>query len=213
MPSETSTYFPDVFIGNPLLKPEIVKTTDFQIFYNIKKVQSALTLFKSYYFDLIGRVPHPTIANTSTYSNTGTMDIWGIEAEGKLSLTSQLYLEASATYQKEADDKTLTPKYLAKGGVSYYSPFGLNVGIFNNYYGYPKPNSAGKAVNPEAKEVHLISINVDYRLPFYKAAKLNLFIQNALDEDYYYPEFNKRWVNTLPLEPGRAIYGTVSYNF
>jgi outer membrane receptor for ferrienterochelin and colicins len=211
MPLETSTYFPGVVIGNPLLKPEIVKTVDFQTYYNSKKVRSALTLFRSYYSDLIGRMPHLTIANTSTFGNTGVMDIRGIEAEGAVSLTSQLYLEASATFQKEVDGKTLTPKYLAKGGISYDAPFGLSMGLFDNYYGRPKGNDAGKAVNPDAKAVHLVSINSNYCLPFYKRIKLNLFIQNALNQDYYYPEFDKKWVNTLPLAPGRAIYGSISY--
>jgi outer membrane receptor protein involved in Fe transport len=52
-----------------------------------------------------------------------------------------------------------------------------------------------------------------YNLPLHKRITLNLFIQNALNQDYYYPEFNKKWVNTLPLEPGRAIYGSMSYQF
>jgi outer membrane receptor for ferrienterochelin and colicins len=213
MPMETRVNFPGVIVGNPALKPEIVKSADFQVFYNLKKVQSALSFFLSKYEDLIVRIPHPSIANTSSYSNAGALDIHGVEVDGKVLITSQLYLEGSATYQKEVDGKVLTPKYLAKGGASYNSPFGLNVGVYNNYYGYPKRNAAGKAANPEAKEVHLISVNVDYSLPFYKPITLNLFIKNALDQDYYYPEFSKKWVNTLPLEPGRAVYGTVSYHF
>jgi outer membrane receptor for ferrienterochelin and colicins len=213
MPLEKRTYFPTVVVGNPLLTPEIVKTADFQVFYNLKKVQSALTLFNSNYSDLIGRIPHPTITNTSSYANIGTMNIRGMEVESKAVLTSQLFVEGSATIQEEIDGKVLTPKYLAKGGVSYNSPFGLNVGVFNNYYGRPKRTSTGKGVNPEAKEVHLVSINIDYTLPFYKPVTINLFIQNSFNQDYYFPEFDKKWVNTLPLEPGRAIYGTVSYNF
>jgi outer membrane receptor for ferrienterochelin and colicins len=213
MPLEMTTNFPGVIIGNPLLKPEMVHTSDFQIFYFMKTFQSFFSLFRSYYSDLIGRIPHPTVANTNTYGNTGTLDIRGLEAEGKFSLNSRLSLEASATYQKEINEKTLTPNYLAKGGVSYAAPFGLTVGIFNNYYGFPKQNSEGKAVNPEAKAVHVVSINMNYCLPFYKHVQVNLFIQNALNQAYFYPEFNKKWINTLPLEPGRALYGMISYMF
>jgi outer membrane receptor for ferrienterochelin and colicin len=213
MPLETGTYFPGVIIGNPLLKPERVATADVQVFYTARKLQSSLTLFRNYYSDLIGRIPHPMVARTNSYSNTGTMDIRGVEAEGKLFLIPRLLVEASATYQEEVDDKTLTPQYLAKGGASYDAPFGLTIGVFNNYYGRPRRNDEGKAVNPEAKAVHLVSVNMTYNLPLHKRITLNLFIQNALNQDYYYPEFNKKWVNTLPLEPGRAIYGSMSYQF
>jgi outer membrane receptor for ferrienterochelin and colicins len=101
---------------------------------------------------------------------------------------------------------------MVKAGVSYHTDFGLKAGIFDNYFGDPKKNT-GKVLNPEAKAVHLVSVNLTYSIPTIKALELNLFVQNALDQEYYYPEFSKNWVNTLPLEPGRALYSTVSYKF
>ena len=211
-PVETRTYYPGVLVGNPSLKPEKVKTIDVQLLYNTKKYQSSLTLFKSDYNDLITRIAHPSIAATSSYDNLGKMDIQGIEVESKVSLLPNLYVEGSGTYQNENDNKVLTPNYMLKAGVSYHSEFGLAASIFDNYFGEPKKNT-GAVLNPEAKAVHIASININYAIPAIKSLAFNVFVQNVLDQDYYYPEFSKNWVNTLPLESGRSIYGTASYKF
>jgi len=211
-PMETIVYFPGVIVGNPKLTPEKVQTTDAQFFYNTAKSQSALTVFDNNYNDLIMRVPHPTIPNTSSYANVGTMDIQGIELETKVSILPDLYVEGSGTYQSEKDDKVLTPNYMVKAGVSYHTRIGLNMSVFDNYFGAPKSNG-GLVLNPAATAVSLVSVNLNYTIPSVKALEFNLFIQNALDQEYDYPEFSKDWINTLPLEPGRAIYGTVTYKY
>ncbi|MBN2408040.1 MAG: TonB-dependent receptor [Elusimicrobia bacterium] len=209
---ETRTYFPGVLVGNSSLEPEKVKTLDLQLLYNTSKYQSSLTLFKNSYEDLITRVAHPTIPATSSYDNEGTMDIQGVEIESKVSLLSNFYLEGSGTYQTEKDEKVLAPDYMLKAGVSYHTESGLTASIFDSYFGEPAENP-GKVLNPEAEAVHMVSMNINYIVPSMESLSLNLFVQNALDQDYDYPEFSKNWVNTLPLEPGRAVYGTVSYAF
>lgn len=211
-PIETLTYYPGVLVGNPLLKPEIVSTIDMQLTYSDKKHQSSLTIFTNSYKDLITRVAHPTIPATSSYDNIGKMEIQGIEIESKVLLLSNLYMEGSGTYQTEKENKVLTPDYIVKLGFSYRSDFGLVLGIFDNYFGEPKKNK-GAVLNPEATAIHIISVNVKYQIPYTKSLEINIFAQNVLDQNYYFPEFSKGWVNTLPLEPGRAIYSTVSYKF
>jgi outer membrane receptor for ferrienterochelin and colicin len=215
-PIESLTYFPGTLVGDPLLKPEKVKTVDCQVLYNTDKHHTGLTFFRSNYEDVITRITHPTIITTpkptSSYDNSGEMEIQGFEIESKVSIKSGLYVEGSGTYQTEKNGKVLTPYFMAKAGVSYHAGFGLIASIFDNYFGEPRKN-AGKVVNPEAKEVHLVSVNLDYTVPTMKSLSFNVFVQNALDQDYYYPEFSKSWVNTLPLEPGRAVYGTASYKF
>ncbi|MBN1823864.1 MAG: TonB-dependent receptor [Endomicrobiales bacterium] len=211
-PVETKTNYPGVLVGNPSLKPEKVKTTDVQFMYNVAKNQSSLTFFNSKYTDLVTRIAHPTIAATSSYDNLGEMEIQGVEVESKVSLSSSLYVEGSGTYQTEKDDKVLAPDYMVKAGFCYRTDFGLKASIFDNYFGKPKEN-AGAVVNPEAKAVNLVSVNLIYTVPSMESLSVNVFVQNALDQDYYYPEFSKGWVNTLPLEPGRAVYSTVSYKF
>jgi outer membrane receptor for ferrienterochelin and colicins len=211
-PVETLTNFPGVLVGNPALTPEKVKTIDVQFMYNTSKSQSSLTAFDNSYTDLITRVAHPTIANTSSYANVGKMGIQGVEIESKVSLTSSLYVEGSGTYQSERDNKILTPSLMFKAGFSYHTSFGLQAGIFDNYFGEPRKNT-GSVLNPEAKAVHLMSVNLTYTIPALQALKFNVFVQNALDQAYYYPEFSKNWVNTLPLESGRAVSGSVTYKF
>ncbi|MCP5105581.1 MAG: TonB-dependent receptor [bacterium] len=36
--------------------------------------------------------------------------------------------------------------------------------------------------------------------------EINIFVRNLFDEDYYFTEFARGWVNTLPMGPGRTIY-------
>ncbi|MEW6515321.1 MAG: TonB-dependent receptor [candidate division FCPU426 bacterium] len=209
---ETAISFPGVIIGNPDLKPEICKTADIHVFYNEKTVQSAVTFFRTRYENLIARIMSPSIPSTSTYDNVSSMDISGVEFETKIPLTPDILIEGSACYQEEQSDLLLTPNTMVKVGVSYSTPFGLSLAVFDNHFGDPKKN-AGQALNPEAKAIDLISLNITYNPPMLKSAKLNLFIQNVLNQAYFFPEFDKNWVNTLPLEPGRAIFGTISYEF
>jgi outer membrane receptor for ferrienterochelin and colicins len=209
-PVETQTDFPGVLVGNPSLKPEMVTTTDAQLLYTTPTNQSSLSLFDASYADLITRVPHPEIANTSTYVNEEKMELQGVEAEAKVLLCAGVYVEGSATYQHEVDNKVLTPTWIVKAGASWNTGCGLKVSIFDNYFGEPEEN-AGKVLNPAATAVNLASVSLVYAVRTLRSLELSLFVQNALDADYYYPEFSKNWVNTVPLEPGRAVYGMVTY--
>lgn len=209
-PMETSVDYPGILIGNPRLLPEKVDTFDAQLFYHTGRTQSSLTCFRSTYKDLIGRTILPT--GETTFANLGTMDIQGVELESQAKLLRDVYLMGSVTCQAEKDDKVLSPNVMAKAGVSYRMPFGLTVGIFDSYYAAPKQN-AGQELNPDAQAVNLMSVNLNFSVPKHESVTVNLFIQNALDEQYYFPEFSKNWVNTLPLEPGRSVYGTITYQF
>jgi outer membrane receptor protein involved in Fe transport len=140
------------------------------------------------------------------------MNIVGIEIESKISQPHDLLLHVAGTYQDEEDEKVLCPHFTAKVGMGYDSPRGWRVGLFLNHFGEAEKNG-GAIVNPEAAAVNLLSLNVSYAPSFLRGLELNAFVQNALDEPYHFPEFSKNWINTLPLEPGRAIYGTISYRF
>jgi outer membrane receptor for ferrienterochelin and colicins len=43
--------------------------------------------------------------------------------------------------------------------------------------------------------------------------RLNLFVDNLLNEDVYFPEFNFSNGNTLPSRTGIAIYGNATIKF
>lgn len=212
-PMETNVYYPGVIIGNPDLGPEKVKTIDFQLFYNSDITQSALTFYKSKYSNLVTRVPHQTIIPlSSTYINGVTRLTQGLEIESKIKLSDKLYFTASGAYQTEKDDTLLTPDYMIKMGLSYNIAHGLQMGIFDTHYG-EAGNNTGSVLNPPADAVDLLDISLTYLPYVVPNLTLSLWVKNALDDDYYFPEFSKNWVNTLPLGSGRAIYAKASYEF
>jgi outer membrane receptor protein involved in Fe transport len=98
---------------------------------------------------------------------------------------------------------------MGKIGAFYKMDFGFTVGIFNTFFGKPLANT-GANLNPAANSVDLVSLNFNYKLPVAFPLELNVYVKNLLNSDYNYPEYNRGWVNTLPIEAGRAIYGSVS---
>jgi outer membrane receptor for ferrienterochelin and colicins len=58
--------------------------------------------------------------------------------------------------------------------------------------------------------VDLLSVNANYRLSKHPSLEFNVFAQNILNDQYYYTEFQRGYVNTLPLSPGLVVFGSVA---
>jgi outer membrane receptor protein involved in Fe transport len=150
-----------------------------------------------------------------TYVNQGKLHTNGLELEGKATIASSVMVVASATYQNNIDENTVMvyiPSFMGKIGVLYHFNEDLTIGVFNTVFGKPKENK-GALLNPGAETVDLLSMNVNYKLPLTLPLELNVYAQNILGSKYNYTEFNRGWVNTLPLAPGTAIYGSIGLNF
>jgi len=201
-------------IGNPDLAPEIVTTVDAQLFVNTARAQYTFTVFQSHYTDLIKRIIVPP-AN-QTFVNGGEIDILGAEFEAKGQMSETLFATGSITYQVEDEkDKTLfIPSYMAKAGISYQKGH-WTVGLFHSYFGKPRENEplGGLTLNKEARAINLLSLNTTYRFHFFRPMAINVYGSNLLDDDMDYTEFSMGWVNTLPIGPGRAVYGRLSVEF
>jgi outer membrane receptor for ferrienterochelin and colicins len=201
-------------VGNPDLESEKIGTLDIQFFYASKKTEASVTYYNSKYTNSISRLPVPGQPGVVTYVNQGDLHMNGFEFEGKASVSSNVFITGSATIQNNADENTVPvyiPSFMGKIGSFVNLNKKLTVGVFNTYFGKPKGNN-GAAVNPEAKAVDLVSINVNYKLPVSLPLEFNVYVQNLLNSDYYYPEFGRSWVNTLPLQPGTGIYGSLGLN-
>ena len=70
--------------------------------------------------------------------------------------------------------------------------------------------NAGERLNPDAEAVDLLSVNANYRLPTTPSLEFNVFAQNLLNNHYYYTEFQRGYVNTLPLSPGLVVFGSLA---
>jgi outer membrane cobalamin receptor len=202
-------------LGNPDLEPEKISTLDVQLFYSTKKAEGSVTYYNSNYSNSITRAPVSGQPGVVTYVNQGKLHMNGFEFEGKVSLSSNVFVTGSATYQNNVDEKRVSvyiPKYMGKIGAFYKTNFGLTAGVYNTYFGKPKENN-GLELNPEAKAVDLLSINLIYKLPLSLPLELSVYGQNLLDNSYHYTEFSRGLVNTLPMQPGRAVYGKISLRF
>lgn len=199
-----------VLHGNPDLEPEKIATLDLQLFYTGKKLECALTYFNSSYKNLIKRIPYS--GGGQVFSNEGTMKVEGLEFEMKANVTPRFFVTGSAAYQNNKDGVTASPDTIIKLGAAYTSPMGLEIGLFNSYFGKPMKNN-GQVLNPEAEAVNLLSLNIGYTFKTKFPLRLSVYAQNLLDEDYYFPEFARKWVNTLPMASGRVIYAALSVGF
>jgi outer membrane receptor for ferrienterochelin and colicins len=199
-------------VGNPNLEPEKISTLDIQLFYSSKKAEGSITYFNSLFTNSVTR---GILDSVFTYINQGELHMNGFELEGKVTISSNIFIKGSATIQNNADEETVavyTPKFMGKIGAFYKTNFGLTAGIYNTYFGKPKENN-GAIVNPEATGMDLISINLIYKLPISLPLEFSVYAQNLLNSTYHYTEFSRNWVNTLPMQPGAGIYGKINLTF
>jgi outer membrane receptor for ferrienterochelin and colicins len=202
-------------VGNPDLDPEKIATLDVQLFYTIKNAEVSLTYYNSKYTNSITRQPLADKPGVLTYVNLGELHMNGFEVEGKTTIISNVFIIGSATFQNNADENSVPiyiPNFMAKLGAFFNISKDLTIGLFNTYFGKPKEN-AGAIVNPEAKAVALVNLNINYKLPISLPLELSLNVQNLLNSDYNYTEFGRNWINTLPMKPGTAVYGGVGIQF
>lgn len=213
-----------VFRGNRELKPELVTTTEAQLFYQGKTAQGSLTFYKSQFKDIITRRAYTTPVFFLKYINGGTADYQGFELEGKASLTARLMVTGSAYYQTSENeagtkDFTLHPNTMVKVGALYQMG-AWNLGVFDAYFGAPKStrtlNAAAYAPNKEAEAYHLVSAKVTWKAfeSGKQALRLSLEGDNLLNTDVRYPDYANKGVNTLlPLHKGSSFHATVAWTF
>jgi outer membrane receptor for ferrienterochelin and colicins len=208
--------------GNPELDPETIRTFDAQLFYSSPKTYFAITYYDSLQEDTITRAARSD--GILTFVNMGEVDFEGIEVESKYRPNTQWEFLGSVSYQVNEDqsgqrDVGLVPNFMGKWGVSYDSPNGFSIGLFDSYFGESAELSGAPKLNPDADSYHWMTLKSSLELRKYFNAntipniRLNLFVDNLLDEDVYFPEFNFSSVNTLPSRTGIAIYGSATIKF
>lgn len=231
--NETNINIPNVFIGNPQLKPETIKTFDMQLFYQKRNYQVAVTYYHSLEQNLIIR----TLSNPLEASGVSGSNIWtnvngkqmtfqGLELEAKTKLFDQrLLFTSSLAYQinefNEQQHTTTVPDWLGKVGLSYNFDRGLSIGLFHNFSSRPHSNDIINPnvlkINPEAQPINLMTLKVSADLKKYAPVKLpiilNFYSYNLLDNEVNLPEFNKAIINTLPQRSSRSFYFGMEYHF
>ncbi|MGR8929696.1 MAG: TonB-dependent receptor plug domain-containing protein [Gammaproteobacteria bacterium] len=212
-------------LGNRNIQPERVDTVDAQIFYHSGSFQTSLTAFRSEVRNLIVRVAVPnTNPPRLQYNNSGSATFEGLEFEGDAKLSERLLFKGSYTFQTNSEQNgqnnaTQMPNHMAKIGLSFDVTPDLQISAFDTYFSAAKVVPSSLVVNPPADSYHNISINTNYKLDHllgFSSAKhitFSFYIDNLLDEKFYYPEFNRKKINTLPASPGRSLFGEIAINF
>lgn len=207
------------FEGNPALRPESIQTYDLQL--NYQQVQTSFSLG---YFHSTIEESHIRISNNglaTVINSNEDIDSHGLELEFKHELSSHFRIEGSLLVQDSQNsmhenDALFNPHQMAKIGLIYQnSAHHISAGIFNSYFSaagkIETPQNNVNVVNPKADAYHLLTLNLNWHVPRAQGLQVSLFCDNLLDADIYFPDLNRRAVNTLPQHSGRAFYMGVNY--
>ena len=214
-----------VLVGDPLLKPETIKTYDVQLLNENRLNLFSITYFHSLQRNLIvrsGGTPLQII-------NAGNIHYNGIELEVRRQFSGDWQFIGNFSYQanqNNAGEKGVSyaPDLMLKSGISYAPRRGYSLGIFDSYFAKSTLqnqdiNPTVANVNPNADGYNLLTANLNIDLSHYikdtSAYKpsLSVYVDNLLDEEIYFPSINRTTVNTLPHHAGRGIYATLELSF
>lgn len=229
-PLETGFNHP-LFRGNLELKPELINTSEAQLFYQGKTASLTLTYYNSKTEDTIIRrvlpfaTPPPGLPPIYLkYFNGDSWKYSGFELEGKISLSRGFMVTGSASYQTNENpaglkDAALHPNTLVKLGALYQGE-DWSLGVFDTYSGTPKPTTlvdpGSLNVNHPAEAYQWITARLTWT-PWTlgrNAIKLTLDGDNLLGSAIYYPDYPNKKVNTLlPLSAGRSFSFGASFLF
>lgn len=219
-------------VGNPNLAPEKVATIDAQLFFNTRNLQVSGGFFYSVQRNIITRVP-TAVAGVTGYENKGEIVFQGFETEFRINAGRAFYVTGSASFTESVQNDTLrnathVPQLMAKLGLHYNLAIKgkeyLSIGLFNSYIGEASDvsvvNATRREYNPAAQAYNFMTLKLSLnlmRLLDKNAGTnqflINLYATNLLDEAIFYPEFNRRRINTLPGRAGRAFYGSITFKF
>ncbi|GHN02997.1 vitamin B12 transporter BtuB [Cytophagales bacterium WSM2-2] len=225
---------PGTVAGSASLTPEMMTTFETQVNYSTGKLSLSATYFHNHDANSIQRINFKQTIDgvnfTQSYTNTGYVNIGGIELEGKYNV-GPVNFTGSFTFQRSEDnlnlvDRTGIPQRMGKLGIIYsYKKIGT-LSVFNSIYGktadyyqYSSSNvNLTAAANPQVDAYNYMSASLHINLkeltsPKFPNIALNFMVNNLLDEKIYYPELVRRNINSLPGRPGRAMYAGLVFKF
>jgi outer membrane cobalamin receptor len=214
-PLEEYVRAPGVLTGNSELVPERGKTLAAQFFVATAKGRYTFTAFDTAFDHLIERHDLFDGSGAQTFANTGSVDTWGLEIEGKHYLNEWMYLTGSLTYQDERDGELFIPDSMGKIGCGY-TRGQLSGGAFYSRFGKPREAQntiGGLRLNDPVSAIDLLTLNLTYTFERPSNVSLNLYAVNLFDDPMSYTEFSKGWVSSLPIGSPRASYGSVRVTF
>lgn len=227
--SETKLSIPAI-VGNPDLKPETIRTTDLQVYYNGKNGSAALTGYVSTLDDSIRTGVNPDAPPAATFlNNNSSVKYRGIEFEGKAVISSHFDVVGSVSYQYGSEngvyknDVSISPRFMANIGGTYSTLNGITIGLFDQYVDdvlkYRADIGSAPQVNPSVKHTHLVTANIDIALnelldypDTMPKVTFTLYGDNLLNKNINIPE-PAGFTNTIPGHGGRSVYAKLTMEF
>ena len=112
---------------------------------------------------------------------------------------------------------------MIKSGINYQSDKGYTIALYNSYFSEPTQVneivSTSAEVNPPAEDYNLLTANINinankvFGLAGWPDTTLSLYGDNLLDEDIFFPDFNRQKTNSLPHHAGIGFYATATIRF
>lgn len=219
--------------GNPALGPETIQTSEVQLIYTKRQYELSATYYYSVEHDLIDRslpsdslvVENGTKKAIPVYINKGSRTFQGIETEGKININEKFSISGSLVFQWNEDylgrkNYTGMPSSIHKIGVSYSSPKGLRVGLFNSFFGnFGNTQPKYASLNESTHDVNYLSGQVSVNIPKLLNSSssrdviVGLYATNLLDESVNYPEYIRRIGNAFQGRAGRSFYVNLTVRF
>lgn len=206
-----------VFAGNKDLDPETIKTYETGLAYQfMEKSNVAVNWF---YSEIRDRITTKSVPGEAwrKYTNSGGLNIWGVEAEFKVNLESMApgsYLwgnysfvspEIDGSSQKEPEVPFHKGNIGINIGLWKYLDANLHtfvIGSRNRAAGDARDAAPGYSVT----NLHLLSRDL------YKGLQVSLKINNIFNKDYVDPSPKSSMPVDLP-RPGRNVFFEVSHKF
>ena len=209
---ETANNMYGIINSNPNLDAETIKTYSLGLdmfladHYNLKT-----NLFFLSTYDTITR-GDTNNDRVPEYLNGEGHEIWGVEVDLKVDITSGFNLFVNGTFNDgEMKDSDLDVAFLAKvtgnAGVNWkiVDPFMLNMNV--QYIGERKDDNTSYA----ADAYTLFNMQGIYTIN--DSWKLTVNAANLFDEEYYYPEVVRQQIGDMGNGPGQAFYGKLEYSY
>ena len=201
-----------VTLGNPMLDPELVKTTELQYFYQEAKCAIEITAFYTQLSKLIVSEPIDDEGRT-TFVNKGNKDLSGLEALFNYEFTPSWRLRATGTHYLNNTVEGSYDSFYSLG--MFYQRGKWNLGV--NALLRPsvlideglRLDEKQRVFKESAQQI--FGVSATYRLGKHLNLKLN--INNLSDENYsvYEPRQNKNQY-AVP-QPGRHVRLSAQYDF
>ncbi|MGR3219175.1 MAG: TonB-dependent receptor plug domain-containing protein [Candidatus Anammoxibacter sp.] len=214
--SELYTINNPVFIGNPNLKPETIRTYEIGLGYNPGKM---INVNVNYFFnvirDTIGLAPKFSPLAPQVFDNLNGANIQGVEFDFKADLRNywdNAYVFANYTYlDAESKGDPIPDVTKHKGSV------GVNLGITKYLNANLNAFIRGPSVRAEADRrddspgYAIVNFTLVVK-DFFKGMKAKASLFNLFDKDYNDPSP----INTIPTDlprPGRTFYIELGYEW